>query len=107
MKIFDWLKGSNRISHLEGGCAIWAVVMFFGWSIISLFGKSPGFEIMQTRSITAICMLMSDLSVFIAMCAIEYTQKLCGNSFDWRDIFAGCLVPVAITVAIGMIYIII
>lgn len=106
MKVFDWLKESNRLSHLKVGFAIWIVVMLFGCSILSMFEEVTNFELMQAQAITTTCALLADLSVFIAMCSVEYTQKLCGNKFDWLDVSAGCLAPVIITVAIAIIYII-
>lgn len=100
MKVFNWLKESNRLSHLKVSFAIWVVIMLFGCSILSMFEEVTNFELMQAQAITTTCALLADLSVFIAMCSVEYTQKLCGNRFDWQDVLAGCLTPVLITIIV-------
>lgn len=103
MKILNWLNESNRLSHLKVGFAIWVVVMLFGCSILSMFEQVTNFELMQAQAITTTCALLADFSVFIAMCSVEYTQKLCGNKFDWLDILSGCLIPIIITIIIIVI----
>lgn len=100
MKILDWLKESNRMSHLKVGFVIWIVVMLFGCSILSMFEQVTNFELMQAKAITITCSLLADLSVFIAMCAVEYTQKQCGNKWDWLDVLAGCLIPIILTLGV-------
>lgn len=106
MKVFDWLKESNRMSHLKVGFAIWVVAMFFACSILSMFEEVTNFELMQAQAITTTCALLADFSVFIAMCSVEYTQKLCGNKFDWLDVLAGCLIPIILTLGIVVFVII-
>lgn len=106
MKFFDWLKESNRTSHLYVGFALWALLMLLGIGILSFFEQVTDFTDMQGMSIAMVCAILSDAAVFIAMCSVEYTQKLCGNKFDWLDVSAGCLAPVIITVVITIIYMI-
>lgn len=100
MKLFDWLKESNRLSHLKVGFAIWVVMMIFGCTVLSIFEETTTFALMQANAVTITCSLLSMLSVFISMCSVEYTQKLCGNKWDWLDILAGCIVPVLLTILI-------
>lgn len=100
MKILNWLKESNRLSHLKVGFAIWIVVMLIGCSMLSMFEEVTDFELMQAQAITITCSLLADLTVFISMCSAEYVQKICGNKWDWLDILAGCILPVIITVVV-------
>lgn len=98
MKIFNWLRESNRLSHLKVGLAIWIVVMLFGCAILSMFEEVTDFKLMQAQAITVTCALLADLSVFIVMCAVEYVQKSSGiGIWDWLDILAGILIPLIIT----------
>jgi hypothetical protein len=105
MKFFDWLKESNRLSHLKVGFAIWIVVMLIGCSMLSMFEEVTDFELMQAQAITITCSLLADLTVFISMCAVEYVQKSSGiGKFDWLDILAGMITPLIITIVIVIIY---
>lgn len=101
MKIFNWLRESNRLSHLKFGFAIFVLMMLLGCSILSMFEEVTSFEPVQVEAITFTCSLLSTISVFIAMCAVEYTQKTSGiGKWDWLDILAGCLIPVLITIIV-------
>lgn len=105
MKILNWLKESNRLSHLKVGFAIWIVVMLFGCSILSMFEQVTNFKAMQAQAIAITCALLADLSVFIAMCSVEYVQKSSGiGKFDWLDILAGVIIPLILTIVIVVIY---
>lgn len=107
MIMFNWLKESNRTSHLYVGFALWVLLMLLGIGILSLFEQVTDFTDMQGTAIAMVCAILSDVAVFIAMCAVEYTQKYSGvGEWDWLDILAGCLIPVIITVIIILIYII-
>ena len=107
MKMFNWLKVSNRTSHLYVGFALWVLLMLLGIGILSLFEQVTDFSDIQGTAITMVCAILSDVAVFVAMCAVEYTQKYSGvGKWDWLDVLAGCLAPVIITVAITIIYII-
>lgn len=107
MKILSWLKESNRTSHLYVGFALWALLMLLGIGILSLFEQVTDFSDMQGMAIALVCVTLSDVAVFTAMCAVEYTQKYSGvGEWDWLDVLAGCLAPVIITVVITIIYMI-
>lgn len=104
MKFLNWLKESNRLSHLKVGFAIWIVVMLIGCSMLSMFEEVTDFELMQAQAITITCSLLADLTVFISMCAVEYVQKSSGiGKFDWLDILAGMIIPFLTTVVIIII----
>lgn len=99
MKILNWLKESNRLSHMYIGLSIWIVLMLLSIGIMSLFEEVVvGFTVPEGISIIFICTVLCDLAIFIAMCAVEYVQKSSGiGKWDWLDILAGILIPLIIT----------
>lgn len=79
-KIITWYKKSNRYKHAWVGCII--LVAYF----------------LLTGGITAIGwldnLMLSSVSVLIAMVAAEYKDWEHGGAFDWYDILAGMTSPV-------------
>lgn len=101
MKIFSWLKESNRLSHMYVGFAIYAVLMLLAIGVLSCFEQVTDFTGIQGTAIVFTCTFLCVMSVFIAMCAVEYVQKVSGvGKWDWLDVLAGMLVPVLLTVII-------
>lgn len=106
MKIFNWLKESNRMSHLWMGFSIWLVLMLLSVGCLSCFDALIGLSNMQGMAITITCAVICDASVFTAMCAIEYIQKASGiGRWDWLDVLAGILAPFLISVIISIVMI--
>lgn len=89
--VYDLFIFSNRGKHLIAGGLIYLAV------IASMAVWNP-FEPM-----TWPCAVGSTMAAFIAMCAVEYKDKAHGGVFDWKDIFAGVVLPiVGDIVIIGM-----
>lgn len=106
MKIFNWLKESNRMSHLWMGFSIWLVLILLSVGCLSCFDALIGLSNMQGMAITITCAVICDASVFTAMCAIEYIQKASGiGRWDWLDVLAGILAPFLISVIISIVMI--
>lgn len=106
MKIFSWLKESNRLYHFWIGFAIWVVMMLLSVGCLSCFDALIGITHMQGMAIALTCALICDAAVFIAMCAVEYLQKAYGLSkWDWLDVLSGCLSPIAVSLLVLCLYI--
>lgn len=83
LNFFEWLKISNRPKHVKAG-----IIIFIVWIAVVLTLTS--ISILQTVFTGTCC-------VFVAMCSVEYIQKISGGKWDWLDILAGILVPGIIT----------
>lgn len=108
-KLIDWLKESNRLKHLKVG-----VIMFIGLIIIQYIE----FIIMKNTSHIVFNELFNKMqlvsqfinsliTVFIAMCSVEYIQTTFKCKWDWLDVLAGCLVGILMTIILLIIILII
>lgn len=106
MKIFNWLKESNRILHLKFGFVIWIILMFLSVGCLLCLESLVGITQMQTTAIVITCAFICDSAVFIAMCAVKYIQKAAGiGKWDWLDILAGCLISLICTLVMFIVVI--
>lgn len=106
MKLINWLKESNRLSHLKVGFGIWVLIVLIN---LVMYGFSEGtldFNDKQCEILTLIGIVNADINVLASMCSVEYTQKLCGNKWDWLDILAGCLPGILLTLVITLLILI-
>lgn len=81
--LFGWLKVSNRPKHLKVG-----LVIFVLWVVCTMI--LTNMTMLQSAFTGLVCVL-------VAMCSVEYIQKIYGGKWDWLDILAGILVPGIIT----------
>lgn len=101
-KLINWLKESNRLKHLKVG-----IIMFIGLCIIQYV------EITIIKNVTNIVVndnyydwflsftsINSLITVFIAMCSVEYIQTTFKSKWDWLDVLAGCLIAILFTIII-------
>lgn len=103
MKIFNWLKESNRLSHLKVGFAIWALFMLFSLSMCSFFENNVELNNTYGKMMVLLSTFGADFSMLSSMCSVEYAQKLCGNKWDWLDILAGCLSGIILSLIIILV----
>ena len=97
MKLF---VDSNRYKHLTAGLIIYlAMIVIQCLLIIMISYHDFGLSCFIPISIT------SFVTVFLAMCSVEYIQRQSGGLFDWYDVFAGCFIPAISTIAIFVLYI--
>lgn len=82
-KLYSWLLTSNRLKHLYVGSVLWVL-----WVLLGAAMSLSGIQI----AITGFVM------VYIAMCSVEFKDKAYGGAWDWLDILAGVLVPLAVLV---------
>lgn len=90
-KLYSWLLTSNRLKHLYVGSVLWVL-----WVLLGAAMSLSGIQI----AITGFVM------VYIAMCSVGFKDKAYGGAWDWLDILAGVLVPMAVLV-FYLIYILI
>lgn len=76
-----WLEESNRYKHLTAGGVV--AVMTAAITLI-IFGC----DMLGTS-------VMSLYVTIVAAVSVEYKDKLWGGRFDWLDILATCLIPLA------------
>jgi len=90
-KIKAWYQASNRHIHAKLGTLI-----FFGMLLSGLFMK------------VSICpmLVISSVTTFLVMAAVEIAQKRDGGKFDWSDILAGTIPALAFDVAVLTYYLI-
>lgn len=99
-KLINWLKESNRLKHLKVG-----VIMFIGLFMIQYVG------ITIIENVTNIVVndnyydwfllfvsINSLITVFIAMCSVEYIQTTFKCKWNWLDVLAGCLIAILFTI---------
>lgn len=94
-KVKKWFnilfKESNRSKHVKAGIAIYMVMilsqLFIGVSYNSMWPYS----------------VVATISVAIAMASVEYIQKSIGGKFDYLDILAGCIIPIALSLVLTII----
>lgn len=80
--VYDLFIASNRWKHLIVGGLIYLAVM------ASMAVWTP------CDPVTWQCAVGSTMAALIAMCAVEYKDKAHGGVFDWKDIFAGVVLPI-------------
>jgi len=82
-KYLGWLKDSNRPKHMKAGMLVFiamlAVCLTLG------VGLSPS-------------TVIAFVSTVIVAVAVDYKDKLYGNTFDWLDVLATVLLPGLIAV---------
>lgn len=106
MKIFSWLKESNRMSHLWMGFSIWVILMILSVGCLLCFNSLIGITQMQTMAIALTFALLCDAAVFIAMCTVEFIQQQSGiGKWDWLDVLSGILFPFLFSVIISIVII--
>lgn len=98
MKLF---VDSNRYKHLGAGLIIYLMMIVIQCLLMITvshhdFGLSCFVPISTTSLIT----------VFLAMCSVEYIQRQSGGLFDWYDVFAGCFIPATSTIMTYILYVI-
>lgn len=77
-KYLGWMKDSNRPKHMKAGMLIYAVML----SVCFILGA----DIPMSSSI-------SFFATCIVAVAVDYKDKLYGNTFDWLDVAATVIVP--------------
>lgn len=82
-KYLGWLKDSNRPKHMKAGMLVFiamlAVCLTLG------VGLSPS-------------TVIAFVATVIVAVAVDYKDKLYGNTFDWLDVLATVLLPGLIAV---------
>ena len=86
-KVVGWLKESNRLKHLKAGLVVFALMLLAAIAAECLF-----------ESRILIDMLLSLGAVLVGMCSVEYIQRESGGKWDWYDVLAGSIIPLAIFV---------
>jgi hypothetical protein len=86
--LYDLFIASNRWMHALVGGVIYVVMMA---AIVIWTPYEP---------IPLQCCFGATIATFIAMCASEYKDKAKGGKFDWKDIFAGVIVPIVLDVIV-------
>lgn len=94
-KVKEWFnilfKESNRSKHVKAGIAIYIVM------ILSQLFIGVSYDDMWPYSIVA------TISVAIAMASVEYIQKSIEGKFDYLDILAGCIIPIALSLILTIV----
>ena len=92
-KVKEWFnilfKESNRSKHVKAGIAIYIVM------IMSQLFVGISYDSMWPYSIVA--------TIAVAMASVEYIQKSIGGKFDYLDILAGCIIPVALSLILMIV----
>lgn len=81
----NWLFESNRPKHVIAGSMIY-IISFVLASL--LYGKEYALS----------NVIISLFVTLVAGICVEYKDKLYGNKFDWLDVLATCLEPIACVV---------
>lgn len=55
-----------------------------------------------TKDIVLISIVIASISSITHMISVEYKDRLQGNKFDYLDILAGSIIPVILTIGIGL-----
>lgn len=84
-KYLGWLKDSNRPKHMKAG-----MLVFIAMLAVCL---TLGVGLIPSTVIAFVA------TVIVAV-AVDYKDKLYGNTFDWLDVLATVLLPVVITLAV-------
>lgn len=106
MKIFSWLKESNRLSHMYVGFAIYVLGLLLAGIVLGCYNHTIDFTQSQADSMLVTTSVLSLFSVSASMCSVECIQTVSGvGKWDWLDVLAGVLVPVLLTVIITVLVI--
>lgn len=84
-KYLGWLKESNRPKHMKAG-----ILVFIAMLAVCL---TLGVGLIPSTVIAFVA------TVIVAV-AVDYKDKLYGNTFDWLDVLATVLLPVVITLVV-------
>ena len=90
-KLISWFKQSNRYKHLYMGILIYIVYVLLTIGLMLL-----------TKDIVLISIVIASISSITHMISVEYKDRLQGNKFDYLDILAGSIIPVILTIGIGL-----
>lgn len=82
-KYLGWLKDSNRPKHMKAGILVFIVMLAVCLTLG--VGLSPS-------------TVIAFVSTVIVAVAVDYKDKLYGNTFDWLDVLATVLLPGLIAV---------
>lgn len=82
-KYLGWLKDSNRSKHMKGGMLVFIVMLAVCLTLG--VGLSPS-------------TVIAFVATVIVAVAVDYKDKLYGNTFDWLDVLATVLLPGLIAV---------
>lgn len=55
-----------------------------------------------TKDIVLISIVIASISSITHMISVEYKDRLQGNKFDYLDILSGSIIPVILTIGIGL-----
>lgn len=92
---------SNRYKHLGAGLIIYSMMIVVQYLLMIMINHCDlGLSWFIPISTTSL------VTVFLAMCSVEYIQKQSGGLFDWYDILAGCFIPAISTTIISILYIV-
>lgn len=106
-KLINWLKESNRLKHLKVGAIIF-IGMFIIQYIEFIIAKNNITLNQIYYEIQLIFQFINSLiTVFIAMCSVEYIQTTVNGKWDWLDVLAGCLIGILLTILLLIILLII
>lgn len=84
-KYLGWLKDSNRPKHMKAGMLVFIAMLA---ACLTL-----GVGLIPSTVIAFVA------TVIVAV-AVDYKDKLYGNTFDWLDVLATVLLPVVITLVV-------
>ena len=82
-KYLGWLKDSNRPKHMKAGMLVFIAMLAVCLTLV--VGLSPS-------------TVIAFVATVIVAVAVDYKDKLYGNTFDWLDVLATVLLPGLITV---------
>mgnify|MGYP001236277585 CR=1 FL=1 len=82
-KYLGWLKDSNRPKHMKAGILVFIVMLAVCLTLG--VGLSPS-------------TVIAFVATVIVAVAVDYKDKLYGNTFDWLDVLATVLLPGLIAV---------
>lgn len=88
IKLFGWLKESNRPKHIKYGLAVF----------IAMLATCLVLGVTFTRST-----VIAFVATAIVAVAVDYKDHLWGGRFDWLDVVATILLPGVITVGLILI----
>lgn len=98
---------SNRYKHFIAGVIIYILMMIIQLLLIMVISNIQSVENSMSFNTSWLIPISttSFVTVFIAMCSVEYIQKKSGGIFDLYDIFAGCFIPIVSTVVITVLHV--
>lgn len=88
-KYLGWLKDSNRPKHMKAGMLVFLAMLAVCLTLGVKFNPSTVISFVVTA---------------IVAIAVDYKDKLYGNTFDWLDVLATVLIPGVMTIAILILY---